>query len=830
VTVIHSIKAPDGNTYDISGPENATREQVIAQVLRQHPNAGIAAGAGRGLPTSKGAVTPGTGRTPGTTAPPRPRGDTGIGSATRPRTKGTGIGVVDAPTSLINELGIGGVEGAFHMIQPAASAIDDLQFRMQGMPPAQRKAAHEQVRRAYRQAFDNARAASVPTPLPVAMQTGRALGEGLIFDGAARGLSAAAKATPAIRNAVAAVDRVSPTLATRSATGATGRVPVTKALRTSLRSGGVDASRVTNIPASVAVRAAGGAGAGAAYTAAKGDDNIGEAALAGAITPALGVPLAKMLGGPALNLLSHVRGNSGRNQAAAELRAAVGQDNFDAAVAALGKAEGDETAVQALQRQNIPVDDAVFALYKMTSEGPQGQQLARRAEAQLRARQDVLDAAAGGAPGSPATAATDAYVASVRASTAAPREAAFGAANQTTGQYNALANELTAQTARADTAGQQFRNAMAGANTAQFGANMVDNGATEGATLSAERYRALQQLGDKAANRAAATSRDALARANAAKAGLDDMAAQGLEPLTFEPIRDALRDASLRPGTTPDTARLLSSVSNAMRDMIQARGGRVTSEDLDALRRHVVAEQVGKRYAGRSPTDRSKFEAQVLREIEPIIDDAITKAGGTGWGNYLSEFSSGMREKERRVLANKAAELHMTSPAEFAKLVRGRKEGFVAEAVPNQTDFGKVMGVDNGPSRMPAYKKVAAETEMDARIAERADLGYRAAVDVIKSERPLPMKAFMYAFGGRVGKVAGAVDFATALTNARISKETQRQLKDAFLNGATAAELMQSVPLYERARALKAMANPAFWQVGVGRAANAMSQPRNVSQ
>lgn len=36
----YQIKAPDGNTYSIQGPEGATQDQVQAEVLRQHPTAG----------------------------------------------------------------------------------------------------------------------------------------------------------------------------------------------------------------------------------------------------------------------------------------------------------------------------------------------------------------------------------------------------------------------------------------------------------------------------------------------------------------------------------------------------------------------------------------------------------------------------------------------------------------------------------------------------------------------------------------------------------------------------------------------------------------------
>lgn len=37
---IYSISAPDGNTYKIEGPAGASQEQVQAEVLKQHPNAG----------------------------------------------------------------------------------------------------------------------------------------------------------------------------------------------------------------------------------------------------------------------------------------------------------------------------------------------------------------------------------------------------------------------------------------------------------------------------------------------------------------------------------------------------------------------------------------------------------------------------------------------------------------------------------------------------------------------------------------------------------------------------------------------------------------------
>ena len=36
----YSIAAPDGKTYTIDGPKNATQDQIRSEVLKQHPNAG----------------------------------------------------------------------------------------------------------------------------------------------------------------------------------------------------------------------------------------------------------------------------------------------------------------------------------------------------------------------------------------------------------------------------------------------------------------------------------------------------------------------------------------------------------------------------------------------------------------------------------------------------------------------------------------------------------------------------------------------------------------------------------------------------------------------
>lgn len=58
----YSIRAPDGRTYQIQGPEGATDAQVRAQVLRQFPNAGQIAQAAPPPPTPRPRAAPATPR------------------------------------------------------------------------------------------------------------------------------------------------------------------------------------------------------------------------------------------------------------------------------------------------------------------------------------------------------------------------------------------------------------------------------------------------------------------------------------------------------------------------------------------------------------------------------------------------------------------------------------------------------------------------------------------------------------------------------------------------------------------------------------------------
>lgn len=56
---------------------------------------------------------------------------------------------------------------------------------------------------------------------------------------------------------------------------------------------------------------------------------------------------------------------------------------------------------------------------------------------------------------------------------------------------------------------------------------------------------------------------------------------------------------------------------------------------------------------GSDPTAQAKRAAGILREVRPLIDDAIETAGGTNWRNYLKTFEDGMNVINQKKLGAK---------------------------------------------------------------------------------------------------------------------------------------------------------------------------------
>lgn len=229
----YQMQAPDGRTYTIDGPPNATDDQVRAEILRQYPNAGRASSAQPKTPS---------------------------------RTRGTGVGFIDTPLDVINEALIGIPEGAYNL---AAKVTDPIGRFMFGNKIAEQA---QQQRRGF---VDAARKATVTQERPIVREAALSVAPAAVTSTVA-GLGAkAAQGVPVVANILRAAQ-----------TGGVGSG------RTAAQTAAM--TRGQRVLA-LGERMTGGAGAGAA-TAALSDQDVVSGAAFGAGLPVVASVL-KRVGG-----------------------------------------------------------------------------------------------------------------------------------------------------------------------------------------------------------------------------------------------------------------------------------------------------------------------------------------------------------------------------------------------------------------------------------------------------------------------------------------------------------------------------------------------------
>jgi len=158
-----------------------------------------------------------------------------------------------------------------------------------------------------------------------------------------------------------------------------------------------------------------------------------------------------------------------------------------------------------------------------------------------------------------------------------------------------------------------------------------------------------------------------------------NLRAQGLQPLDVSGVISKLRTlAADAEYVAPDRANVFSSFADALARRAAKFGGVIDATGLHLARREMgqfVANTL-RSTGGADPKSIQLGTAQLVGEAQPLIDDAITAAGGKGWRDYLNAFSQGMRNVERKDFARKLTAL---PEARYAKVMSGGDPEYVAE-------------------------------------------------------------------------------------------------------------------------------------------------------
>ncbi len=304
----------------------------------------------------------------------------------------------------------------------------------------------------------------------------------------------------------------------------------------------------------------------------------------------------------------------------------------------------------------------------------------------------------------------------------------------------------------------------------------------------------MSDAAERVATKAAEESRLYGEGARFAQARADSLAAHGLKPLDTDGIIRDINSKLNNPklGVSDVNRKVLTAVSNKIREWTARNGGVIDANALYEIRKNTVNEVI--EGLGGDPKASAKRAASLLAETKPLIDDAIVKAGGTGWKDYLDTFSHGMDVINQRKMAQKARDLYKKSPDEFVALVRGERPDLVEEIFGHgRFDLKTEMG-----SKFKALDNVAHELERSGKIKTGADLGAAHLKDIVEESTP----TLRIPFFGLKATVGNAV---LKELSGKINTKTMAILEKGFESGKNFEDMLNEVPFGDRGRVYNAL-------------------------
>lgn len=172
-----------------------------------------------------------------------------------------------------------------------------------------------------------------------------------------------------------------------------------------------------------------------------------------------------------------------------------------------------------------------------------------------------------------------------------------------------------------------------------------------------------------------------------------NLRAQGLEKLDISKVVSNLRaEADKAQFASPDRYKILSEFANNLERRAAKFGGIIDAQGLNLARREMGA-FVSSILGTTDPKALRAGTSQLIAAAQKPIDDAIEAAGGAGWKNYLNTFAEGMKGIERQQFQRQLTKL---PEARFAKVMKGEDPDFVESKLgPGRYDINvEMQGAD----------------------------------------------------------------------------------------------------------------------------------------
>lgn len=514
-----------------------------------------------------------------------------------------------------------------------------------------------------------------------------------------------------------------------------------------------------------------------------------------------------------------------KNKAATIARNALGPD-LPEALNALKASQGQGvSAAQATADINSPTWQALID--RATQRDPRF--LAALEKSQGEVSLNALAKLAGGTTAAEVRGTTEAAKEATRKLTSPMREAALDRANL--GKEVARLEGLSAQLGEEAAAKvQEVRRLMELGDLAAANARLglIKKGLPVGLT----KYTYMGELSERAfnewSNAAAQASLDLGQGARFANDAAQTLRAAGIKPLEGEPLVRSLRAI----GNNPEFAGndvLLGALRNVSDDIAKwtSSGGVIDARALDAIRKNSVNAAIQQLRPGMDATSQRNLAAGVLSRVKPVIDDAIKAAGGTGYRQYLDEFSKMSQQIAEKQLTGEALKLWKTDKNAFVRLVQNESP----EVVEKILGPGKYnIAVELAESTLGTLQSEAAKVLRNASIKSQVEGGQAALKELLLQN----MSKFR--LPSYLSAVAATTNKALNILENKIGQKTMATLTEALKTPESAANLLESLPAAERNRVLQLIGDPSKWSAparaavtgGTAAGVNMLAPERNV--
>lgn len=424
---------------------------------------------------------------------------------------------------------------------------------------------------------------------------------------------------------------------------------------------------------------------------------------------------------------------------------------------------------------------------------------------------NALAKLAGGATAAEARGTTEAAKNALNTVTGPVRETALNRANlgKAVAEYEAQAGKLSTEAAAkvAD-----VRRLIEAGKIAEASARLDLIKAGKPVGLTQYTYKGdLAKMADEWATGAANASLDLGQGARFAQGAADALRSVGIKPLEGGKIVNTVRNVANNPEFAGNDI-LLGAVKNVADDVAKwtNSGGVIDAKALDAIRKNSVNAAIQQLRPGMDATAQRNLAASVMNDIKPALIDAIEQAGGTGYRQYLADYTKGMQQIAEKKLAGKALDMWKTNKDEFVRLVQNESPEVVEKILgPGKYNIATELA-DNAMATLQAQaKKRLTELAIKEQVS-----GGQEALKTLLLDNMSKLRVPSY-----LSAVAATTNKALAILENKIGKKTMTTLTEALKTPEGAADLLATLPGNERVKVLKLLSDPSQWKSGAKAAA-----------